>query len=176
MSRFVAWVTTLCMLSVASLWALPALAHSEVPLGEYTLEYGWVTEPPISGQPNAIVFNLAKGEHSHEASEHEGEAVDVSGLTVELVYGGEVTPLTLAPVNDEPGHFTAAFTPNRPGKYTLRVDGTLDGLAVNAEVEPEEVEPAEAASTSSANWVVWVGVGVVIVVLVGVFVMRWRRA
>lgn len=175
MSRSVARVAALFM-SVCVLGIRPVFAHAEITLGEYTLEYGWVTEPPISGQPNAIVFNLAKGEHSHEASEHEGEAIDVSGLTVELVYGGEVTPLSLTPVADEVGHFTAAFTPNRPGKYTLRVGGSLDGLAVNAEVEPEEVEPASEAPSGSLNWVPFVGLGVVVLALVVAFAARRRRA
>lgn len=175
MSCMFARLAALCLLAGALLWALPARAHTEITLGDYTVEYGWVTEPPIAGQANAIVLHFSKAEHSHESGADEHAAVDVSTLTVEIVYGGEVTALTLQPVADTPNTFTAAFTPARPGKHTLRFSGTLDGVAVSAEVEPEEVEPAGETSASSFPWAAVIGVGVVIA-LGAAFVVLRRRA
>lgn len=175
MSRVLARLTALCLLASALLWTLPARAHAEITLGEYTVEYGWVTEPPVAGQVNAIVLHFSKGEHSHESGSDEHAAMEVSTLTVEVVYGGEVTALSLQPVADTPNSFTAAFTPARPGKHTLRFSGTLDGVVVNAEVEPEEVEPAGETSASSFPWAALIGVSVV-VALGAVFVVLRRRA
>jgi hypothetical protein len=155
-----------------------AEAHQEIQLGEYTLEYGWVTEPPMTGQPNAFVLNFTKGEQEHASGTpeaHEGVEVDVSGLKVEVAYGGETTALVLEPVADKPGNYTAAFTPARPGEHTLRLGGTLDGFAVNAEVQPEEVEPATVASSAGFNWAIVAGVGVVLALGVGFVVLRRRR-
>jgi hypothetical protein len=126
-------------------------AHDEVTLGDYVLEYGWVEEPPAAGTANAFVLTISEGGHTEgEEAGHEHTEVDVSGLTVEVSYGGETTALTLKPA-DEAGHFTADFTPERPGKYTLKVSGTLDGKLVNAEVEPEEVEPSGMVASDSGG-------------------------
>ena len=175
MSRFIARLAALLILIFAVGRAWPAFAHEKITLGDYTVEYGWVTEPPVAGQSNAIELHFIQGEHSHESGSNEHAAVDVSGLNVELVYGGEVIPLSLQPVADHPGDFTGAFTPERPGKYTLRFSGTLDGFAVNAEVEPEEVEPAPAAPGGSFNWAVFAGLGVVLALGAGFVILR-RRA
>jgi len=130
------------LLALAFLSSMRVYAHDEVTLGDYVLEYGWVTEPPIAGATNAFEINLSKSgeDHSHE-EEGDHATVDVSGLSVEVIYGGQTTALTLKEA-DAGGHFTADFTPERPGKYTLKISGTLDGKLVNAEVEPEEVEPS----------------------------------
>lgn len=126
-------------------------AHDEVTLGDYVLEYGWVTEPPVAGAANAFEVGLAKGDHSEgEEAGQEHTEVDVSGLKVEVSYGGETTVLTLKPA-DEAGHFTADFTPERPGKYTLKISGTLDGKLVNAEIQPEEVEPSGNVASDSGG-------------------------
>ena len=53
--------------SIASLMAFIALAvsvqiafaHTSVTAGDYTIEIGWVNEPPIVGQQNAIVVNVS---------------------------------------------------------------------------------------------------------------------
>lgn len=141
------------LLVLALLGSTRVWAHSEVALGDYVLEYGWVEEPPLAGETNAFELTLAKGDHSHteEAeAEHGHEEIDVSGLTVEVAYGGETTALTLKPA-DEAGHFTADFTPTRPGKYTLKFSGTLGGEEVSAEVEPEEVEPSGGVASDSGG-------------------------
>ena len=36
------------------------LAHETVTVGDYEIEIGWVSEPPIVGQQNAVVVNVAK--------------------------------------------------------------------------------------------------------------------
>lgn len=51
---------------------LAVFAHAEITAGDYTIEYGWVTEPVIAGQENAIVINVSTAEHSHD--EEGGEA------------------------------------------------------------------------------------------------------
>lgn len=142
------WIISL-ILALAVIGIGRAYAHDEVTLGDYVLEYGWVTEPPAAGAQNAFELVIAKGGHAE--GEEAGHAdVDVSGLQVEVSYGGEITALALKPA-DEAGHFTADFTPERPGKYTLKVSGALDGKLVNAEVQPEEVEPSGAVASDNGG-------------------------
>ena len=284
---------------------LAALAHEAVTAGNYTIEYGWLDEPPVAGKDNAIIINIsghaddssheemegaislvspadggaiagdsfevsvqvegldehAEGVHWHlyvdekelvmapvdhttvtvnnlsngahtlkvalagadhaefgepaqaaitvEGATGSGEPtvsgldsaeihghdeadfhVDVSGLKLELVYGGQTIPLTLQPLHDgEPGQFTAPFKPDRPGLYTLKITGKLAGdfgeTEVNAEVEPEEVEPGEAAPTAeptasaSSGLPTWLVIGGAVVVVAalgfGVFAFMRRK-
>lgn len=183
MSRLLLRVTSALMLCGLSLWAGVALAHETITVGEYAVEYGWLTEPPIAGQPNAIVLNVSHAESHEEGSaateesghSHEGAEVDVSQLKVEWTYGGETGTLTLQPVSEaKPGEFTAALTPERAGKYTLRLSGLINDTAVSAEVQPEEVLPVSAADNSI--WL-WGGLAVILLVVISavVFVVRGRK-
>jgi hypothetical protein len=64
--------------------------------------------------------------------------IDVSGLQVALVYGGQTHVLALQP-GSETGEFVGRVTPTRAGQYTLQFSGRLGDTEVSAEVEPEEV-------------------------------------
>ncbi len=295
--RALATLTLLALL----ITPLAALAHEGITAGNYTIEYGWLDEPPVAGQDNAIIINIsghaddssheemegaislvspadggaitgdsfevsvkvegldehAEGVHWHlyvddkelvtvpvdqttvtvnglsngshtlkvalaghdhkefgepaqaaitvegatgsgeptvsgleSAEEEHAEAlnVGVSGLKVELVYGGQTIPLTLEPLKDgEAGQFIAPFKPDRPGVYTLKITGKLTGdfgeTEVNAEVEPEEVEPGEAAPTAeptagaSSGLPTWLAIGgaVVVVAALGIGVFAFMR-
>lgn len=144
-----------------------AVAHEGLTVGDYEIVYGWVNEPPIAGQRNGveILVNDTSG-----GSEQPVEQQIVQSLVVELTYGGESKTLTLEPVSDTAGAFDATIIPTIPGLYSLKFSGTLGDTAVDAEVELEEVQPADAvqfprgASTDpaqqnvaagTADWVIW---------------------
>src|SRR6266545_8144185 len=115
------------------------LAHESVTVGDYTLAIGWMNEPPIVGQQNAIVVNVF-----NTSSGNEVPVEDVSGLTVAVSYGGQNKTLTLQPLGeDTPGQFIAPILPTIPGQYTLNLGGKLGDTDVNVEVQPEEVQAAE---------------------------------
>jgi hypothetical protein len=136
-----------------------------------------------SGEPTVSGLEPAE-EGGHEADFH----VDISGLKMELVYGDQTFPLTLEPLKDgEAGQFMAPFKPDRPGVYTLKITGKLSGdfgeTEVDAEVEPEEVEPGEAAppaepaASASSGLPTWLVIGgaVVVVAALGVGVFAFTR-
>ena len=141
-------------------------AHEGVTVGNYELEIGWLNEPPVVGQQNAIVVNVidSSGGGSQPVE-------DVSGLTVTISYGGQNKTLTLQPLGeDTPGQFVAPILPTVAGLYTINLGGTLGGTAVDASVEPEEVQPSETLQfpvldsaqqttvSSSTDWLTWLGV------------------
>jgi hypothetical protein len=156
-----------------------ALAHESVTTGDYTLEIGWLSEPPIVGQQNAIVVNV-----STTSDEQPVEAVP--GLIVNVSYGGQEKTLTLQPLGEEtPGQFAAPILPTVAGQYTIRLGGTLGDTAVDAEVEPEEVasadtlqfpspeSAAQSTSAGTASWLVYLSLLVGLVALVlGVMALR----
>lgn len=130
-------------------------------MGDYTLEVGWLSEPPIVGQQNAIVVNVS-------TTSDEQPVEDVSSLTVAISYGGESKTLTLQPLGeDTPGQFVAPVLPTLPGEYEVIFGGTLGETAVDAETHVEEVEPADtlqfpsiesAGQSAGADWLVWLSI------------------
>jgi len=64
----------------------------------------------------------------------------------------------------------APILPTVAGLYTINLGGTLGETAVNASVEPEEVQPSETlqfpvldstqqiVASSSTDWLTWLGV------------------
>ena len=86
------WLALLVVFVTLSLNVQSALAHESITVGDYTLEVGWLTEPPVVGQHNAIVVNVStSGEQPVE---------DISSLTLTISYGGRETALTLEPVDE----------------------------------------------------------------------------
>ena len=126
-----------------------ALAHEGITVGDYDLEVGWLTEPPITGQMNGIIVNVTTGD--------EEPVEDVSNLTVSVSYGGQSKSLILQPLGeDTPGQFVAPILPMVQGQYTVHLGGKLGDTDVSADVEPEEVDAPDAiqfplVDTSSQN-------------------------
>jgi len=141
MSKKIFWA--LCLFVIASLVTnIQAVsAHTTVKVGKYQVEIGWVTEPPIVGQQNAIVVNVS----SADANGTPPDKIDVSGLKVDVAYGGETKALSLQPLGeDTPGQYVAPILPTIPGKYTIRLSGNLgDSTNITGEVQPEEVQSAD---------------------------------
>jgi hypothetical protein len=135
----------------------PAFAHETVTVGDYEIEVGWVDEPAIVGQQNAIVVNVSTGAEPVE---------QVSDLVVNVSYGGETKTLTLQPLGEgTPGQFVAPVLPTRAGQYTVELRGKLGDTDVNVDVQPEEVEaadvlqfPKDSAATGSLGLTGWLAV------------------
>jgi hypothetical protein len=178
------FIVTACLIALMALLTSYqiALAHTSITVGDYTVEIGWVTEPPIVGQQNAVVVNVSTTKDNKPVE-------DVSGLTVAVSYGGQNKTLTLQPLGeDTPGQFVAPIIPTIPGQYTVKLGGTLGTTAVNNEVKPEEVQsadtlqfPSVAASDQSANlgimnWLIYFSLLIGLIALViGVMALRKSR-
>jgi hypothetical protein len=109
-----------------------------IKIGDYQVEIGWLTVPPIAGQQNGIVVNVSE---SDDPDPEDSGTIDVSALKVDLVYGSETKTLTLRPLGENTyGQFVAPVLPARPGLYTVRLSGNLGDLKnISGEVQPEKV-------------------------------------
>jgi hypothetical protein len=162
-----------------------ALAHESITVGEYTVEIGWLSEPPIVGGQNAIVVNVS-------TTTDEQPVEDVSSLTVTISYGGHNKTLTLQPLGeDTPGQFVAPILPTVPGEYTVILGGTLGDTAVDAETHVEEVQPAttlqfpsvvsaestdQSADLATMHWLIYVSLLIAMIALIlGVMALRNSR-
>ena len=156
-----------------------AFAHESITVGDYTLEIGWLSEPPIVGQQNAIVVNV-----STTADQQPVE--DVSTLTVTISYGGQTKTLTLQPLGeDTPGQFVAPILPTVPGEYTVILGGKLVNTTVDAETHVEEVQPAatlqfpnvnseqQSADLGVMHWLIYLSLMIgMIALILGVMALR----
>jgi hypothetical protein len=140
------------VLSVASLVAAMALicsyqiasAHTTIHVGDYDVEVGWVDEPPIVGQRNAVVVNVTNTKATDSV-------VDISKLTVDVNYGGQTKTLTLQPLSeDTQNQYVGPILPLVAGQYTVQLRGQLDSTNISSDVQPEEVVPADTLAFPSA--------------------------
>jgi hypothetical protein len=117
-------------ISLLLLLITPALAHSRVEVGPYAIVVGWVNEPPIVGERNAILVEISENEVPLKGAE--------ATLDGELLYGDRTFRVNLNP-SATPGTYTAELFPTARGQYALRLFGNLGDTAVDVSVEPEEV-------------------------------------
>ncbi len=122
-----------------------ASAHTTVHVGDYDVEIGWVDEPPVIGQRNAVVVNVSNTK-SPDAT------VDISKLTVNVTYGGQTKTLTLQPLSeDATNQYIAPILPMVAGQYTVQLRGQLDTTDISQDVTPEEVVSADTLEFPSAS-------------------------
>jgi hypothetical protein len=135
-----------------------ASAHTSFLAGPYNVEIGWLNEPPVVGQANAIVVNLSAGDQAQSETGTAQPAataaplkMDYSGLALTVSYGGQTKTLNLEPQSeDTPYNLMGVMTPAVMGKYTVQVSGKLSGdlgaTDVSISTQPEEVVGLDAVA------------------------------
>lgn len=125
---FVAILVAVAFLALAA--SVPVFAHTATTIGPYDVEIGWVEEPPVVGQKNAIVIEVSEGGQPVSGVE--------AALDSEIGYGGRTMRANLNPT-DEPGVYTIPFIPTVRGQYSVRLFGSIGETAVDQTLDPEEV-------------------------------------
>jgi hypothetical protein len=142
----------LALLSLGLVLALSAgvavarpLAHTSIDVGSYTLEVGWVDEPPIVGMKNAVFISITNKDTDQPVEE-------VSTLEVTVSTGGQDRQLEVRPLSeDAPGQYAADFIPTKRGTYTVKLGGKIETTDVNTSVDIEEVVPADSLAFPQAQ-------------------------
>ncbi len=165
-------VTGFCLALV--LLVIPASAHEGRSIGEYSIVFGWRVEPAYTGLFNGPEFTITvardhdhddhdddeegaatddAGTHSNEGlDDHHADAEMVEGaeetLQLEVMFGDQSRVLRVRRVYGQPGHYTADLIPTRPGDYSFRLSGTINGVEIDevfssADGEFSTVEPVE---------------------------------
>jgi len=129
-----AWLTAVCLAVSLLAIAQSVLAHVRTEIGPYVVIVGWLVEPAILGERNAIIVEISEDEQPITGAE--------ATLDVELVYGSETFRTNLKP-SAVPGHYTIDIFPTVRGQYGVRLSGSLGDLEIDETVEPEEVFPGD---------------------------------
>lgn len=128
------WGTAVCLAAIGLTQSThTALAHTRVEVGPYAFVIGWLQEPPIVGERNALTLEITENEQPVTDAE--------ATLDLEVLYAGRTWRVNMNPTQT-PGLYTATLFPTVRGVYTTRLFGTLGSTDIDVELDPEEVLPA----------------------------------
>ena len=115
---------------VAAIAFAPAsFAHVPRKVDGLDLELGWASEPPLSGQVNAVQVFVRQG----------GSAVSTADLKVTASVAGKTSDaLDAEPVDESPGEYLATLIPTAVGAYTFHLTGTAGGKKIDQLFTPKE--------------------------------------
>jgi hypothetical protein len=127
MQKRTAAVATALAVLLVPLLAVPALAHGEHKVANYTFVVGFGTEPGYAGVTNSVQLIISNN----------GKPVtNAKGLKVAVTTGdAEPKAMALEPYFGEgwgeQGDYRAFFIPTAPGAYTFKVTGSLGGKKID---------------------------------------------
>ena len=127
MNRRTAFGAAVLAVLLVPLLAVPASAHGEHKVANYTFVVGFGTEPGYAGATNSVQLMITNN----------GKPVtDAKGLKVAVSTGdAEPKEMTLQPHFGEgwgeQGDYRAFLIPTAPGAYTFKVTGTLGGKKID---------------------------------------------
>ena len=111
---------------VLVLSASPAAAHEHrhIAGGKYEFVVGWGSEPTYAGFLNTVSLAIkdAGGKPVTDTADT---------LKVDVASGGQKVTMPLKASDEDPGSYSAALVPTRPGNYTFTFNGTVHGDAIN---------------------------------------------
>lgn len=111
---------TLVAVLLGVMIALPAstLARETRTIADtWTIETGFIHEPPIQNDTNGLWVKVTDGDQPVEGLE--------ATLTAQALFAGQARALPLTPVAGQPGVYTSVFIPTQPGEYSFLLTGTV---------------------------------------------------
>ncbi len=119
-----------------------AYGHTLDSVGEYRVEIGWMNEPVVSGETNAIEFYVSPLESGLELENQVFEN-GISGLKktvkMQLIYKDETITLPLSPDHNIPGKYYAFINPTVSGFYQANILGSIEDTPISLSMHPPKV-------------------------------------
>ena len=120
-----------------------AHAHTIDSVSQYRVEIGWMNEPVVSGETNAIEFYVSPLEPDLDLKDQ----VFKNGITglkktvkIQLVYQDESMMLPLSPDHNISGKYYAFVNPTVSGFYQANILGTIEDTPISLSMHPPKVE------------------------------------
>ena len=132
---------TLLLLVVPGL-VLTADAHTIDSVGEYRVEIGWMNEPVVSGETNAIELYVSPLKPGLELEEQvfENGILDLKKtMKLQLIYKEDSITLPFSPDHNIPGKYYAFVNPTVAGFYQANVLGDIKGTSISLSMHPPKV-------------------------------------
>ena len=126
-----------------------AYGHTIDAVGEYRVEIGWMNEPVVSGETNAIEFYVSplitcpEIPEPIKCAESQEFQNGIEGLKktikMQLIYKDESITLPLSPDHDIPGKYYAFVNPTLSGFYQANVLGSIEDTPISLSMHPPKV-------------------------------------
>ncbi len=120
-----------------------AYGHTVDSVGEYRVEIGWMNEPVVSGDTNAVEFYVSPLESDLKLEDQVFQN-GVSGLKktikIQLIYKDESITLPLSPDHNIPGKYYAFINPTVSGFYQANILGSIEDTPISLSMHPPKVE------------------------------------
>jgi len=126
-----------------------AHAHTVDAVGEYRVEIGWMNEPVVSGETNAIEFYASplitcpEIPESIKCAESQEFQNGIEGLKktvkMQLIFKDETITLPLSPDHDIPGKYYAFVNPTISGFYQANMLGQIEDTPISLSMHPPKV-------------------------------------
>jgi len=141
-------------LLILSLLLIPGISgiaygHTVDAVGEYRVEIGWMNEPVVSGETNAIEFNVSplipcpnipEAIKCAESQEFENGISDLKKtIKIKLIYKDNTITLPLSPDHNIPGKYYAFVNPTISGFYQANILGTIVDTPISLSMHPPKV-------------------------------------
>ncbi len=120
-----------------------ASAHITKGFGNYLVEVGWDSEPPLTGQMNSAQVTVVKGSHIDNGQPMINA---LANMQISVKYGTLTKPLDFLPSKAVDGQYLAPLIPTRVGTYSLIMKGTIEGQAVDTEIPLDDVASSDTLS------------------------------
>jgi len=120
-----------------------AYAHTIDSVGEYRVEIGWMNEPVVSGETNAIEFYVSPLEPNLDLKDQvfkNGIPELKKTVKIQLIYKDESIMLPLSPDHNIPGKYYAFVNPTVSGFYQANILGTIEDTPISLSMHPPKVE------------------------------------
>ena len=140
---------------ILSLLVIPGFAgiaygHTVDTVGEYRVEIGWMNEPVVSGETNAIEFyvsplipcsDIPEPLKCAESQEFKNGISDLKKtIQIKLIYKDESITLPLSPDHNIPGKYYAFVNPTVSGFYQANILGTIVETPISLSMHPPKVD------------------------------------
>ncbi|MEO2201972.1 MAG: hypothetical protein ABGW49_05620 [Nitrosopumilus sp.] len=119
-----------------------AYGHTIDSVGDYRVEIGWMNEPVVSGETNAVEFYVSPLEPNLKLEDQ----VFKNGITglkktikIQLVYKDESITLPLSPDHNIIGKYYAFVNPTVSGFYQANILGMINDTPISLSMHPPKV-------------------------------------
>ena len=106
-----------------------ALAHETRAVGKYKFVVGFLNEPALLNEPNALDVRVTISDTAKAV-----EGLDKT-VKAEIIFGGSTMPLALSARFGQPGAYDAFFIPTRAGTYIFHFTGQIEGTNIDEKFE-----------------------------------------
>jgi len=109
--------------------------HTEIKIGNYTIEAGWSNEPPLINNLNEVIIIISENDSPVRNA--------MKDLSVSINYGGINKKLNFLPSEESAGQYLADIIPSSLGTYSLNLKGEIGTQTINNDIQIDEIEDAK---------------------------------